>query len=410
MKYLILIILGIFFCVFTQQVSAASIKTPWWQVQSIDTMKYSRDLSREKLDDPEFQTTIQIQVADIANTNATHVAIGTPYDEEFIPILTKWVEAARLNNINVWFRGNFSGWEKWFKYPAMTQNEHHEQIAKFIQKHADLFRDGDIFTTCPECENGGPGDPRRTGKIDEYRQFLIEEYNICVKSFQQIHKNVACNYFSMNADVAKTIMDKDTTKKIGGLVTIDHYVKTPDQLVSDIMDIAQKSGGNVMLGEFGAPIPDIHGNLNETEQAEWLSNLFPKLALVPKLIGVNYWLGTGGSTAIWNDDGSARKAVGVIMDAYTPRTVNGQIINAYKQPLAKVTINNSKKTVESAADGSFSFPYVNEDLQISFSKPGYDTKQMSINEAIISQSIVLKTQRQNLFDHIWTIILAFFKI
>jgi hypothetical protein len=370
-------------------------------------MKFSRDLSREKLTDAKFITTIQIQIADIANTNATHVAIATPYDEEFLPFLNEWVNAARLNNLNVWFRGNFSGWEKWFDYPQMSAEDHHKQIEKFILKHPDFFRDGDIFSTCPECENGGPGDPRKTGNVEEYRRFLIDEYNLCVKSFKKINKTVACNFFSMNADVAKTVMDKETTASIGGLVTIDHYVKSADQLVSDIRYISEKSGGKVMLGEFGAPIPDIHGNMDESDQALWISDALSKLEPEPELIGVNYWLNSGGSTAIWNENGSAKKSVGVIMDAYTPRSVNGLIINSFKQPLAKVLVSNTNRSIESKTDGTFSFPYINEDLQITFSKAGYETRKMTINEALTTEPITLKPISKNYYEYFRAIILAF---
>src|SRR3990167_4248908 len=71
----------------------------WWEFQSIDTMKYSRDLSREKLNDPSFNTIINQQVAQIAGTGATHIAIATPYDEEFYPMLVRWVASARRNNL-----------------------------------------------------------------------------------------------------------------------------------------------------------------------------------------------------------------------------------------------------------------------------------------------------------------------
>jgi len=70
-------------------------RATWWQIQSVDTMKYSRDIAREKLDDPTFDSIIDRQVKDIAATGATHVAVGTPYDEEFVPFLTRWVNAAR---------------------------------------------------------------------------------------------------------------------------------------------------------------------------------------------------------------------------------------------------------------------------------------------------------------------------
>src|SRR5258708_13688548 len=52
-----------------------------WDFASIDTMKYSRDLSREKLQDPTFDQVISSQIKAIAQTEATHVPIATPYDD-----------------------------------------------------------------------------------------------------------------------------------------------------------------------------------------------------------------------------------------------------------------------------------------------------------------------------------------
>ncbi len=58
-----------------------------WKFQSIDTMKTSRDLAREHLKDPNFSDVVDRQVSDIAKTGATHIAIATPYDDEFLPII-----------------------------------------------------------------------------------------------------------------------------------------------------------------------------------------------------------------------------------------------------------------------------------------------------------------------------------
>ena len=57
----------------------------WWAFQSVDTMKHSRDLAREKLHDASYDAVIDREVRAIAETGATHVAIATPYDEEFVP-------------------------------------------------------------------------------------------------------------------------------------------------------------------------------------------------------------------------------------------------------------------------------------------------------------------------------------
>lgn len=291
-------------------------KPATWQFRSIDTMKYSRDPSREKINDPSYDAVIDQQVNDIAATGATHIAIATPYDEEFVPMLERWVKAARKYHLHVWFRGNWSGWEGWFDYPKITRADHIAKTKAFIHDHASLFQDGDIFSACPECENGGPGDPRMNGDVTGHRQFLINEYKTTKQAFNDIGKHVASNYDSMNGDVARLIMDKETTKALDGIVVVDHYVKTPDQLLADIKEFAEQSGGKVILGEFGAPIPDINGAMTEEEQAAWLKEALQKLRKTDALIGVNYWTNVGGSTQIWNQDGTPRKAVKELTNIY----------------------------------------------------------------------------------------------
>src|SRR3989344_8216148 len=116
-----------------------------WEVTSIDTMKYSRDVAREKLGDLSFDRVIEEQIKNIAGTGATHVAIGTPYDSEFLPYLKRWVNTARKYSLKVWFRGNWSGWEGWFEYSKITRAEHIKKTKEFISKHQDIFEDGDVF-------------------------------------------------------------------------------------------------------------------------------------------------------------------------------------------------------------------------------------------------------------------------
>lgn len=291
----------------------AKVRVPEYSsIQSIDTMKYSRDLSRQELHNPLFDTVIYADMAKIAKTGANYVAIGTPYDDEFIPYLKRWVKAARENNLKIWFRGNFSGWEGWFGYEKISAEEHKIMIRDFILSNPELFKDGDLFSSCPECENGQLGDPRNTGRVQEYRQFLIDEYIITKGVFSIINTNVSSNYFSMNADVAQLIMDRETTKTLGGIVVIDHYVNTPERLIHDVLSIQNKSGGRVMLGEFGSPIPGITGEQDEEDQAEWLRALFLLLNDTDGVVGINYWVNRGGSTALWNNDGTARKAQNVI--------------------------------------------------------------------------------------------------
>src|SRR3989344_9295997 len=139
---LIVVIVTLLILLFVLRSSSSTPShSTWWEFASIHTMKYSRDLSREKLNDPSFNAIINQQVAQIAGTGVTHVAIATPYDEEFYPMLVRWVASARRNNLKVWFRGNWSGWEGWFNYPKISREEHIKKTEEFIKNHQDLFED-----------------------------------------------------------------------------------------------------------------------------------------------------------------------------------------------------------------------------------------------------------------------------
>lgn len=287
-----------------------------WQIESIDTMKYSRDRARQGITDPLYAIEVDKQVGAIADAGANYVAIDTPYDDEFLPVLKMWVHASRAHGLHVWFRGNWSGWEGWFNYSPINEQTHIAKTKAFILDHPDLFQNGDIFTSCPECENGAKLSIGDTQAVASYRSFLITEYTEDTAAFDQIGKKVKNGYFSMNLDAAKAIMDPETTQQLGGIVVIDHYVKTPDDLANGVSSIAAQSGGRVILGEFGAPIPDINGSMTADEQKQWLDQSLQLLSKISSLDGVNYWVNKGGSTALWHDDGSPKPAVAILSQFY----------------------------------------------------------------------------------------------
>lgn len=390
----------LFFLTVWRVSSRAQNKTPtratWWSFQSIDTMKYSRDPSREKLRDPSFDAVIDQQVKEIADTGATHVAIATPYDDEFIPMLKRWVAAARKNNLSVWFRGNWSGWERWFGYAGISREEHITKTRDFILKHSDLFMDGDIFSACPECENGGPGNPQITGDVNGYRKFLITEYKVTQQAFAQINKNVGSNYFSMNGDVAKLIMDKPTTKALGGIVTIDHYVKTPEKLITDIRSLANQSGGRIVLGEFGAPIPDIHGNMTESQQAAWIGSALQELAMEPSVIGVNYWVNIGGSTELWSTPAKPKTAVATLTSYFRPKTLQGIVVTVFNKPIHNAEVISSYQKTTTNKDGLFSLPVINADKTIRARAGGYVDSELIIDPNSSNIKIVMKKIQKNI--------------
>ena len=387
----------------------AEIKpTPLWQFQAVDTMKYSRDPAREKLNDPKFSAVVNDQVKRIAETGATHVAIATPYDEEFLPILKLWVNTARKYGLSVWFRGNWSGWEGWFGYPKITRQEHLTKTQAFIENHAPLFADGDVFSACPECENGGPGDPRSTGDVAGHRQFLIQEYQITTAALKKIGKDVRSNFDSMNGDVARLIMDKETTAALGAVVTIDHYVASTDKLVKDIKDFAQKSGGQVVLGEFGAPIPDIHGQLSAEAQSKWVSDALEKITGIPELVGINYWTNQGSSTALWNLDGSPRPVVGVVTKYFIPVIVSGIIIDDFGNPIKDVKISTVRRSAMTDNLGIYSLPTLLIDKEVTVSAAGYKSVNIPLKVLKLNTNIELSPIREDLFHRILKLIFRIF--
>lgn len=400
-----IIFLGLLVPLYSPIKVQAAPQVTWWELQSVDTVKYSRDLAREKAKDPAFEQTIDQQVKEIAATGATHVALGTPYNEEFVPFIKKWISAARKYGLHVWFRGNLPGWEGWFDYPKIDRDEHIKLTEKFILANGELFAEGDIFSSCPECENGGPGDPRHTGDTEGFRKFLIEEYAVMRDAFRKIDKNVIYNYFPLNGDVARLVMDQKTTKALGGIVVIDHYVADPQQLADDIRQIAKQSGGKVVLGEFGAPIPDIHGSLSETQQAEWLDTALLALQEEKELIGINYWTGRGGSSHLWNDDNSPRKAVAILSSYFTPPILSGMVLNELNQPLAECKIELSGRTVLTDKQGLFFLPQVKKAQTLSISKKNYETYTKIVRKDEGEISVILKRAKPSL----WFILAVWWK-
>ncbi len=382
-------------------------ETRFFPVQSIDTMKTSRDRAREKLSSERINTIIK----NIADVGATHVAIGTPYEEEFVPVMKQWVDAARRYKLHVWFRGNTAGWEEWFDYPRIDRRIHTLKVGDFITSNPELFEDGDIFVSCPECENGGPGDPRETGDIQGFRTFLINERKVADESFAQIGKKVTTSYYSMNGDVARLIMDEPTTKALGGVVTIDHYVKDSDGFIKDIGEYAQKSGGDVVLGEWGAPIPDIHGEMTSIEQADYIHETMQKLVLLKEVKGINYWTASESSTALWDDSGKPRAALSALKTYFSPSTLSLKVVNIADKSLARFDITTPYNTY-SNVDSTMVFPYLPGDV-ITVRSKGYENKVIHLKQQKDKHylaTVVLKRERSGGLDELFDRVDKLFRI
>lgn len=399
----VVLLFGLLFAILTRdRYVVPDIESPKvWDFRSVDTMKYSRDVAASKLNDLSYDSEIETEVSSIAATGATHVAIATPYDDEFVPFLKRWVEAARRHHLKVWFRGNWSNWEGWFgRERKMTFEDHTRKTVEFIKKHPELFENGDAFTGCPECENGAQGDPRMTRKIEEYRAFLINEHEQSQLAFKQINKTVNTSLLSMNKDVADLIMDQATAKGVGGYVTIDHYVGDAKKLAVDVNQLAEKTQAKIVLGEFGAPIPDLNGEMTEDEQAAWIDEALSELRKNSKLYGLSYWVNKGGSTAIWNDNNTPKKAVAVLTKYFLPMQIYGSIIDELGFKVKGVIVEANNKHYQEI-DGQYLIP-VYGFQKIKFVKEGYEEKIINITEAPNGRvNITMKKQNPNGFYSFW---------
>lgn len=371
-------------------------KEQMFRVQSIDTMKYSRDVAGQILDNPaSFRGMIETEMRLIKEAGATHAAIATPYDERFVPVLRLWVDAARKEGLSVWFRGNFSGWEGWFEYPKISRETHMKLLSGFIRNNPGLFANGDIFSPCPECENGGPGDPRRTGDKEGYNEFLIEEYRIANREFKRIEKSVEI-YTSMNGDIAREIITPAAARSLGGIILIDHYVKTPEQFGKDVRSIADNIDAKVGLGEFGGPIPDLNGDMTHARQRDFVGALFRQLYLQNETIPiVNYWTLRGGSTAIVDDRMIPKPAYFALQSYFTAPSVYGGIYNSLGEPQRDSRVYLSDKNGNPVYE---TFPKQNiyqiflltKDHTLVIEKEGYQTMFVTLEDEMAPQTSLLR--------------------
>lgn len=353
----------------------------FFDVVALDTMKFSRDGARND----QVRREIPQLVGQAASIHPSHIAIGTPYDDEFIPVARAWVNEIRRHGARVWFRGNFSKWEDWFDYGRFEDpNDHIKLTYDYIVNNPELFADGDIFTPVPEAENGGFGDPRFSPEIKQkFFAFLPQSYESCKQAFVKIRKNVTCGYYSVNGDVAE-LFTREDVQKLGNLLVIDHYVKTPKELIDDARALHEATGADIILGEYGAPIPDIHGDLSQEEQAKLIDeNLLAIVQARDFIKGINYWTALGGSTQLFDGLTAPRKAAAVVAKYYKPVKVHGTIVDHLGIPVrgARVRIDPFGQTTTDSL-GNFTLLTTADFTQVEVEKTGYSSvsEQVAISE------------------------------
>ncbi len=354
-----------------------------WQYQCIDTMKASRDDARMMMQDSNSNAKIRSIISAVKGMGANCVAIDTPYDDEFFPYLSQWVKTAREAHLHVWFRGNFSSWEGWFGYTQNTDPQDElNKTRSFIYSHPDLFADGDIFTPAPEAENGWQSTGSSVANNPDFRQFLINEVNYSREAFSGIGKKVTVNWLSMSGGVAKSVLDQPTVDALGKTVTLDHYVAAPEDMASYIDLFHNEFHANLVLGEFGAPIPDINGDMTEEQQAAFVDSLLHELYVKRDIVtAINYWVINESSTRLLNDDGSPRKVVDVIKKYYIPAIISGRVTDAMGNGISDVSVRTGDNLSSAKTDrnGFYRLIVPAEDVILDFESPQYQTVARKIS-------------------------------
>jgi hypothetical protein len=188
---------------------------------------------------------------------------------------------------------------------------------------------------------------------------------------KSIGKDVKCGYFSVNGDVAHLFTREDTART-GNVLVIDHYVKTPEELVADIKGYHEKTGAKIVLGEYGAPIPDIHGQLTEDQQDELIKQNLMALVKIRDIVGgLNYWTAFGGSTEIFKGPENPLKAAKTIEAYFNPMMISGNVQDEFGGALSGATVSNGISTATTNLLGNYSIMATRDHMTLEYSKDGY---------------------------------------
>jgi hypothetical protein len=117
----------------------------------------------------------------------------------------------------------------------------------------------------------------------------------------------------MNGGLAKRMFDQETINNIGKTVAIDHYIADANEMGEFIDYFYSNFGAKVTIGEWGAPIPEINGAMDEKSQATFINSLLWKMYIRRDIVeGINYWVLYDSSTALLNNDYSPKEVVEII--------------------------------------------------------------------------------------------------
>jgi hypothetical protein len=117
---------------------------------------------------------------------------------------------------------------------------------------------------------------------------------------------------------------------------------------------------------------------------------------------VNYWVLSGGTTALLHDDGSEKLAASVVRKYYKPNTITGFVTNTAGSPVpsAVVTTSDGGWNQKPTTSGQYWLLIPATTVEVTISAPGYNsvTRQVQLNPAgPVTLDAVLTPQHPSFF-------------
>ena len=315
-----------------------------WRIRSVDSMKLSRDTLKTPL--------TQAQIADVVRLDAglhvNYVTVDVYNDDPSYQ--ARWVRAIRAAGLHVWFRGEWYAWEDHqvgllvhgqlrtaTVRGGMSPQAYIAATRRFLEQHAALVENGDVFDFCPEPENGAYW-MQRYGKSWSWRNPIAKrDFNSFLQSgismvqtilARQGRGAVLVTAISVDSSIATRLFSASTVQGLG-VITLDLYPEgfTEDpavatsRLLAEVEQVHRRWAVPVLIGEHGYardfPVDD-------ATQARVLAAELTALRRLPYIVGLNYWVdaggpGYGGFTNLYRRVGGAwqpRPAAAVLAAAY----------------------------------------------------------------------------------------------
>jgi hypothetical protein len=300
--------------------------TDAWMIRSVDAMKDTKDAICNQRSDEWIGKWMDRAV----EVGANYVAISTPYDNpacgDAQAYTKRWIAAIRAKGLKVWHRHMPLAFEGIYATPKSRGN-YLSLVAQYIERHADNYRDGDIFTPIPEPQNGGIAgitycdqNVCQWDNKEAFNAWLRDGITISRNAFNSIGRTkMKIGYYGFDGFVAWGANNpdwngilEDATIEAMGNITIDHY---PDligtDMASDIAELeARYPGVDIIIGEWGTVTGgDTVATVKRTMEA--LSR--------PSVKGFNYWqFGPhGAGEQLINDDFSPRPHFETVKSFYS---------------------------------------------------------------------------------------------